>query len=83
MMTKCLKIFAFVVLGVFYAGTSSAKVCNLGDTTPECDPNVVAGSSIGTCSTGYSTCVDPRAGATYCLAVSDTGAEEVRYTNEM
>ena len=82
MMTKRLKIFAFIMLGMFCAETSSAKVCNLGDASPECDPNIVAGTSIGTCSTGYSTCANPRAGATYCLATTESGAQEVKYTNE-
>ena len=83
MMTKGLKIIAFAMLGMLCASTSSAKVCNLGDTSPDCDPNYVAGTSIGACGAGYSTCTNPRAGATYCLTTDSSGSPlEIKYTNE-
>ncbi len=65
-MGKRLVLIAVAALSVVCSGIAEAKVCWLGDTSSDCT-SVYTGLNVGHCSEDYKTCVNPRAGANYCI----------------
>ena len=66
MMSKRLVLIAVAALGVMCSEIADARVCWLGDTSEECSSQNY-GPGTGDCSSDYKACVNPRAGATYCV----------------